>query len=127
MRTFDPNTTDFGQVGPITVARWEQYRIEQGMMPFDAMWYTVPAGGASARDEHPEPELSIVISGTAHVEVGGEIVEIPSGRAFLFSSKEAHVIHNRSAEQELMIFSAYWMPLTEGSDPTDHEVETAGV
>lgn len=127
MRTFDPSASEFGAAGPITVARWEQYRIGDGVMPFDAMWYTVPAGASSLRDQHPEPELSIVMSGVAQVEVGGAITEIPAGRAFLLDSEEAHIIHNRSADQPLLIFSAYWMPLdgsgvetaTETGDLTD--------
>ena len=126
MRTFNPNTTDFGQDGPITVARWEQYRIAEGMMPFDAMWYTVPAGGSSARDQHPEPELSIVMTGVAHVEAAGETIEVPAGQAFLLSSEEAHVIHNRTADQPLMIFSAYWMPLDAAAED-EAAVEPAGV
>jgi len=122
MRTFNPSTTDFGQVGPITVARWEQqYPIGEGELPFGAMWYTVPAGGSSVRDQHPEPELSIVMTGVAHVEASGEITEVGSGQAFLLNSEEAHIIHNRTADQPLMIFSAYWMP-------TETELaETAGV
>lgn len=109
MRTFYTEQTEFQQVGPITVARWEQYQIGEGVMPFGAMWYTVPAGSSSARDCHPELELSIVVTGTAHVEIGGQITEVPSGNAFLLNSEEAHVIHNRGAEP-VTIFSGYWMP-----------------
>jgi len=111
MRTFDTSRTDFQQVGPLTVARWEQYRIGQGVMPFDAMWYTVPPGASSVRDCHPELELSIVLSGVAHVEVAGVTTEVRAGNGFLLDSEEAHVIHNRDAEQPVMIFSGYWMPL----------------
>ncbi len=128
MRTFNPGTTDFGQVGPITVARWEQhYPIGDGEMPFGAMWYSVPTGGSSVRDQHPEPELSIVMTGVAHVEAGGEITEVPAGQAFLLDSEEAHIIHNRTDDQPLMIFSAYWMPLDGDAVATADLVETAGV
>lgn len=110
MRTFDSKKSDFGQAGPIEVARWEQYQLE-GMMPFDAMWYTVPPGSSSLRDCHPELELSIVVAGTAAVEIGGEITVVPPGTSFLLDSEEAHIIHNRTTSDPLMIFSAYWMPL----------------
>jgi len=126
MRTFDPSTSDFGPSGPVNVARWEQYQIGEGVLPFGAMWYTVRAGTASARDQHPEPELSIVIDGTAHVEAGGRLTEVPAGRAFLLDSEEAHIIHNRSADAPLLIFSAYWMPLDgSGAEPGPAE-ELAG-
>ncbi|HEX2904775.1 MAG TPA: cupin domain-containing protein [Jatrophihabitans sp.] len=125
MRTFDPARTEFGSAGPITVARWEQqYQLGERELPFGAMWYTVPAGGSSVRDQHPEPELSIVLSGTAQVEAGGGVTEVPAGQAFLLDSEEAHVIHNR-ADQPVLIFSAYWMPL--GSDPVGRPGDTAAV
>ena len=112
MRTFDTSETDFKQVGPITVARWEEeYPIPDGVMPFGAMWYRVPPGSASVLDCHPELELSMVVTGTAYVEIGGQITEVTTGNAFLMDSEEAHVIHNRSSEETVTIFSAYWMPL----------------
>jgi uncharacterized cupin superfamily protein len=117
VRTFETAQTDFEQDGPITVARWEQYRIGDGVMPFGAMWYTVPPGASSERDCHPELELSIVLTGTAHVEVGGSITEVGAGNAFLLDSEEAHVIHNRTADQPVVIFSGYWMPLTPAAEP----------
>lgn len=112
MRTFETAHTDFEQVGPITVARWEQYRIGEDVMPFGAMWYTVPPGSSSVRDCHPELELSIVLTGTAHVEVGDTTTEVGAGNAFLLDSEEAHIVHNRTADQPVLIFSGYWMPLT---------------
>ncbi|MGI8665669.1 MAG: cupin domain-containing protein [Jatrophihabitans sp.] len=115
MRTFDSTKSQFGQAGPIEVARWEQYQLGN-VMPFDAMWYTVPPGASSVRDCHPEPELSIVVAGTASVDTGDRITEVPTGTAFLLDSEEAHVIHNRTADQPLMIFSAYWMPLDQAED-----------
>ncbi len=128
MRTFDSKKSDFNQVGPIEVARWEQYQIDPGM-PFGAMWYTVPPGSASVRDCHEEPELSIVVAGTASVEIAGEITDVPTGAAFLLGSEEAHIIHNRTADQPLMIFSAYWMPLPPVDEQADQlrAVEPAGV
>jgi mannose-6-phosphate isomerase-like protein (cupin superfamily) len=111
MRTFDIGRTDFEQVGPIAVARWEQYQIGDGVMPFGAMWYSVPPATSSAQDQHPEFELSIVVAGTAHVEANGTITEVSVGNAFLLDSQEPHVIHNRTSDQLLTIFSGYWMPL----------------
>jgi uncharacterized cupin superfamily protein len=125
MRTFETRRTEFSQVGPITVARWEQYQIGDGVMPFGAMWYIVPPGSSSVRDCHPEFELSIVVSGTAQVEASGTVTEVGAGNAFLLSSEEAHVIHNRSADEQVMIFSGYWMPLSTGSSDAA-SLETAG-
>jgi mannose-6-phosphate isomerase-like protein (cupin superfamily) len=110
MRTFDSSSAATRTVGPLEVARWEQYGLGSAM-PFDAMWYSVPAGRSSLRDCHPELELSIVLSGTASVETGGTVTELPAGSAFLFDTEEAHIVHNRSDDTPVMIFSAYWMPL----------------
>jgi mannose-6-phosphate isomerase-like protein (cupin superfamily) len=99
-------------------------------MPFGAMWYTVPPGSASVLDCHPELELSIVVTGTAHVEIGGQITEVTTGNAFLLDSEEAHVIHNRASEETVTIFSAYWMPLdgaASGAEVSDGEVPATSV
>jgi mannose-6-phosphate isomerase-like protein (cupin superfamily) len=116
MRTFDSNSAVSQRVGPLDVARWEQYGLGSAM-PFGAMWYSVPPGQSSLPDCHPELELSIVISGTASVETNGSITDLPAGSAFLFDSEETHVVHNRGQDAPVMIFSAYWMP-TEGSAET---------
>jgi mannose-6-phosphate isomerase-like protein (cupin superfamily) len=116
MRKFDSSSAQSTTNGPVDVARWEQYGLGS-TMPFDAMWYSVMAGQSSARDCHPELELSIVISGTASVEVGGTITDMPVGSAFLFDSEEGHIIHNRQ-DVPVTIFSAYWMPVdAPGTDP----------
>ncbi len=124
MRTFDSKKSDFGQAGPISVARWEQYQLG-GAMPFDAMWYTVAPGSSSLRDCHPELELSIVVAGTAAVEIAGEITVVPTGMSFLLDSEEAHIIHNRTVADPLMIFSAYWMPLPD-KNSAGQEADQAG-
>lgn len=69
-------------------------------------------GSESPVDQHPELELSVVVAGTAYVVVGGREHVVPQGNAFLLSSTEAHVVQNRSADTELTVFSAYWMPIT---------------
>ena len=97
MRTFDSGKSDFAEVGPIQVARWEQQYQFGTTLPFGAMWYTVPPGASSVRDCHPEPELSIVVAGTGFVEVASGITEVGVGSAFLLDSEEAHVVHNRTA------------------------------
>jgi mannose-6-phosphate isomerase-like protein (cupin superfamily) len=109
MRHFASASADSYTIGSVDVARWDQYSL-QDTLPFEAMWYRISPGESSPMDCHPEIELSIVINGTASVEAGGEITEAASGSAFLLDSEEAHVIHNRSA-QELLIFTTYWMPL----------------
>lgn len=110
MRHFVGESAETSVVGTVDVARWEQYGLE-GVLPFQAMWYTVRPASSSPRDCHPEVELSVVISGTAFVEAGGQITEVNAGSAFLLDSEEAHIIHNRSAETPLSVFTTYWMPL----------------
>src|SRR5215470_2540659 len=114
MRTFDKGAADTYLVDRVTVARWEQYSLG-GSLPFQAMWYTVPPDSSSPRDCHPEVELSLVVSGSAAVEAGGTVTEVPPGSAFLLDSQEAHVVHNRSTDQPLVVFSAYWMPTGAGT------------
>ncbi|MEO6702549.1 MAG: cupin domain-containing protein [Jatrophihabitantaceae bacterium] len=141
MRTFDSGKSDFKDVGPIQVARWEQQYQFGTELPFGAMWYTVPPGASSVRDCHPEPELSIVVAGAGVVQVASGNTEVSVGSAFLLDSEEAHVVHNHSTDTPLTIFSAYWMPLDSASTPadiatadiatadiaTDHGAEPAGV
>lgn len=110
MRHFASDDADWYAVGTVDVARWEQFGLE-GTLPFQAMWYTVPPSSCSPRDQHPELELSVVVGGTAHVEVGGALTEVARGSCFLLDSDEAHVIHNRSADEPLQVFTTYWMPL----------------
>lgn len=117
MRTFDSGKSAFVEVGPIQVARWEQQFQFGTTLPFGAMWYTVPPGASSVRDCHPEPELSIVVAGTGFVEVASGTTEVAAGSAFLLDSEEAHVIHNRTEDSPLTIFSAYWMPLPDADQP----------
>lgn len=110
MRHFVGESAETSVVGTVDVARWEQYGLA-GVLPFQAMWYTVRPDSSSPRDCHPEVELSVVISGTAFVEAGGQITEVKAGSAFLLDSEEAHIIHNRSAQTPLSVFTTYWMPL----------------
>jgi quercetin dioxygenase-like cupin family protein len=107
MRLFSSDSAESYSVGPVEVARWEQYSL-QDTLPFQAMWYSIPPGESSPTDCHPEVELSIVISGVASVEAGGATTVAAAGSAFLLDSDEAHVIHNR-AEERLLIFTTYWM------------------
>jgi len=109
MRLFARDRALASAFGPVDVARWEQYDLDD-TLPFQAMWYTVPPGGSPPQDCHPEVELSIVISGTATVEANGKITDVPAGSAFLLDSREAHIVHNKSYDVPLMVFSAYWMP-----------------
>lgn len=116
MRKFDSTESRSALVGVVDVARWEQYGLGASL-PFQAMWYTVPPGSSSPRDCHPEVELSLVMTGRAVVETAAGSTEVRPGSAFLLDSREAHVVHNRSTDTPLLVFSAYWMPT--GVDPAD--------
>jgi uncharacterized cupin superfamily protein len=105
--------TESYPVGVVQVFPWDKFSLGH-RLPFGAQWYTLPPGSTSPRDCHPEVELSVVVSGTASVEASGVITDVAAGGAFLLGSGEAHVIHNRSGDQPLMVFTTFWMPL-EGS------------
>ena len=109
MRHFVSDSAESYAVGVVDVARWDQFGLSD-VLPFEAMWYTVAPSSSSPQDRHPEVELSVVISGTASVETGGQVVDVRPGSAFLLDSDEAHVIHNRSGEVPVTVFTTYWMP-----------------
>lgn len=109
MRVFDRNAAESHAVEGVQVTRWEQYQLE-GTLPFQAMWYEVPAGGTAPLDRHPEWELSVVVSGVAEVQAGGSTQVVGRGGSFLLPGDEAHVVRNGSTDQPLLVFSAYWMP-----------------
>jgi quercetin dioxygenase-like cupin family protein len=109
MRHFASDSAESSSVGVVDVVRWEQYSLED-TLPFQAMWYTVPPDSSSPQDCHPEVELSVVINGRAWVEASGQVTEVAPGSAFLLDSEEAHVIHNRSSRDPLLVFTTYWMP-----------------
>jgi mannose-6-phosphate isomerase-like protein (cupin superfamily) len=125
MRHLASGSADSYAVGSVDVARWEQFGLD-GTLPFQAMWYSVPPDSCSPRDRHPEIELSVVVAGTAHVEIGGELTAVAQGDCFLLDSQEAHVIHNRSADAPLRVFTTYWMPL-DGSGGDGSAPEPAAV
>lgn len=109
MHHFARGSARSSAAGIVDVARFEQFETGDPW-PFGAMWYTVPPGESPPADQHPEREMSIVLSGVASVEASGEITDVAAGSAFLLDSGEAHVIHNRSEGEPLVVFSAYWMP-----------------
>lgn len=116
MRHFASDSAESYAVGVVDVARWEQFDLGE-TLPFQAMWYTVPPQSSSPQDCHPEVELSVVISGTASVEASGRITDVAAGSVFLLDSEEAHIIHNRSAERPLFIYTVYWMPREQSAEP----------
>ncbi len=78
MRRFLHSRAESAPIGEVDVRRWEQFGLDS-TLPFQAMWYTVPPGCSPAPDRHPEVELSLVLSGTASVEIGGEVTDVPAG------------------------------------------------
>jgi mannose-6-phosphate isomerase-like protein (cupin superfamily) len=114
MRVFDRVNSAVTKEGLLDLVRWEQYGVDR-QLPFGAMWYTVPANSSSPVDKHFETELSVVLNGDAFVEAAGAITEVPQGDAFLLDGDEPHIIHNRS-DQPLLVFSAYWAPLTSADE-----------
>jgi quercetin dioxygenase-like cupin family protein len=121
MRSFVMDSAESFNSGGVDVSRWEQYSLGDAL-PFGAMWYSVPAGATSPRDCHPELELSVVLHGKASVEASGEITDVSAGSAFLLESGEAHIIHNRSGLNPVLIFTMYWMPREEGNQDSGAEM-----
>ena len=109
MRHFAGDSAESYAVGVVDVARWEQFGLGS-TLPFQAMWYSVPPESSSPTDCHPEVELSVVVDGTASVEASGRITDVRQGDCFLLDSAEPHVIHNRSADVPLRVFTTFWMP-----------------
>jgi len=124
MRHFAGHSAESYTVGVVNVTRWEQFGLGD-TLPFQAMWYSVPPESSSPTDCHPEVELSVVVDGTASVEAGGRVTDVPPGDCFLLDSGEAHVIHNRSADAPLRIFTTFWMPRDAAGDRAA-EPATAG-
>ncbi len=117
IRVLDRTRARTQHAAGLRVTRWAQFELED-QLPFQAMWYAVPPSGSTHQDRHPEAELSLVVTGTAAVEALGGVVEVRQGEAFLLPAGEPHVVHNRSDDAELVVFSAYWLPA--GSvEPTD--------
>jgi hypothetical protein len=103
----------------IQIGRWTQYAIHE-QLPFNAMWCVIPPGGSSRRDCHDEVELAVVVDGAADFETPDDApagrTEASQGTALLLSSNEAHVVHNRSATEPLVLLSVYWLPRTAGKE-----------
>ena len=110
MRVINRDNAQLTRSGCVDVTRWEQFGLDSEL-PFKAMWYSVPPNSSSPPDQHPEVELSLVITGTANVEVGGEITQVTSGDAFVVMTDEEHTVHNNSHDGTLLIYSSYWMPV----------------
>ena len=110
MRHLVKESTEPYPVGVVDVFPWDKFSLGH-RLPFGAQWYTLPPGSTSKQDCHPELELSVVVQGTASVEASGHLTDVADGEVFLLDSGEAHVIHNRSPNAPLMVFTTYWMPL----------------
>jgi mannose-6-phosphate isomerase-like protein (cupin superfamily) len=102
--------TESYAIGVVDIFPLDDYPVGH-KLPFGCLWYTLPPNSTSKEDSHVSVEMSIVVSGTAWVEASGEITEVGAGGIFLLDSWEGHIIHNRSADQPLMVFTTYWQSL----------------
>lgn len=115
MEKLDSATAGLTEENQIQVARWTQYAINKDL-PFDAMWCVIPPGRSSQRDCHPERELAVVVNGDADFEQAenapepGERVTAAQGTAVMLAGDEAHIVHNRSDTEPLVLLSIYWLP-----------------
>ena len=62
MRVINRDNAQLTRSGCVDVTRWEQFGLDSEL-PFKAMWYSVPPNSSSPPDQHPEVELSLVITG----------------------------------------------------------------
>lgn len=106
MRVLDRESAALERVGVVDFTRFDQFGVT---LPFSAMWYTIPAGGSSPPDRHPEVELSVVLDGVALVEAAGTVGRVEAGSSFLLDGDEPHVMHNGS-DRPLVVFTAFWAP-----------------
>ena len=97
-------------VGVVDVYPWDKFSLGH-RLPFGAQWYTLPPNSTSKQDCHPEIELSVVVQGIASVEAGGQVTDVGTSESFLLDPEEPHIIHNRSGDAPLLVFTTYWMPL----------------
>jgi hypothetical protein len=117
MEKLNAETARLTSENQIQIGRWTQYAIN-GQLPFNAMWCVIPPGGSSRRDCHVEVELAVVVDGAADFEAPDDIAQVegrteaPQGTAMLLNSNEAHIVHNRSAIEPLVLLSVYWLPET---------------
>lgn len=108
MRVLSSNSAELAPEFGIEAGRWDQY-TGLGEIPFGAMWCVIPPGGRSKRDCHPERELMVVVKGSADVLAGGSSQAADAGCAVLMDSGEDHVLVNKSADNDLVFLSLYWM------------------
>jgi mannose-6-phosphate isomerase-like protein (cupin superfamily) len=116
MRAFHADWAELTAANGIRIGRWEQYQGVMDELPFGAMWCVIPAGSHSARDCHPEGELQVFLNGSAVIESDGISIPVSQGGAVLLDGAEPHVIHNDSAESDLVVLSIYWLPQGQPKD-----------
>ncbi|MEW9547164.1 cupin domain-containing protein [Nonomuraea sp. NPDC050783] len=109
MQKFSSSTASLSPEYGIEIGRWTQYSGTD-YLPFGAMWCVIPPNSSSQPDQHPEIELAVVVEGDADFDVAGRREHAPAGSAILLGSEEGHVVHNRSADDRLVLLSMYWLP-----------------
>jgi mannose-6-phosphate isomerase-like protein (cupin superfamily) len=114
--------TESYAIGVVDIFPLEDYPVGH-KLPFGCLWYSLPPNSTSKEDTHVSVEMSIVVSGTAWVEASGEITEVGPGGIFLLDSWEGHIIHNRSADEPLLVFTTYWESLDGSSAAGAQEAE----
>lgn len=81
----------------------ERRALYQGFLPDDAehayVWkYSQPIGGRRPRHFHAEPELNLVVRGSATFGIGDRIASVSAGELILFPSGQDHVLLGRSPD-----------------------------
>lgn len=112
MRHLIKEATESYAIGVVDIFPLEDYPVGH-TLPFGCLWYSLPPNSTAKEDTHVSVEMSIVVSGTAWVEASGEITEVGPGGIFLLDSWEGHILHNRSPDEPLLVFTTYWKSLDE--------------
>jgi mannose-6-phosphate isomerase-like protein (cupin superfamily) len=121
MRKLTSEGADLVEGFGVQCGRWTQYG-DLGEVPFGAMWCVVPPGGSTSPDTHDERELVIVADGAARFESPGSdgTLTAAHGATVLVDGGEAHVVHNQSQDQPLVLLCLYWLP-NESSKGAGHD------
>jgi mannose-6-phosphate isomerase-like protein (cupin superfamily) len=81
--------------------------------------YVLPAGGVDPQQPHAEDEAYYVISGRAHVRVGGEDRAVQPGDAIFVAARAPHKFHTITEDLTLLVFFAPAESVNGSTDETD--------
>lgn len=76
-------------------------------MPFGGAWCVVRSNTESLKHHHEEQELFIIVSGTAKIHVGEQIVEVKKGDFLAIPPGNDHFVCN-DTDEDFHFFTMWW-------------------